>query len=134
MYKGKNGQSACPVCKSTRKEASSYSPQFCKISIPKSRISEPYKIEPKKRSEKSNTEDTLSLAEVKLFFNYFLKTKNKLNSIFKKHCVAGYQTAPKKSIKTYNLSKSKTVDLKSATGITNEVSKLTIVILKLIFI
>lgn len=67
MYKDKNGLSACPVCKSTRKEASSYSPQYCKISIPKSRMSEPYQIEPKKRSEKNNAEETLSLAEVKLF-------------------------------------------------------------------
>ena len=53
----------CPVCKSTKKEATNYSPQFCKISIPKSRIIEPYKIEPNKRSQ-TDQEDTLSLDEV----------------------------------------------------------------------
>ncbi len=51
IYKGKNGQSACPVCKSTRKEATTYCPQFFKISIPKSRIIQSYKIQPNKRSE-----------------------------------------------------------------------------------
>ena len=70
IYKGKNGQSACPVCKSTRKEATTYCPQFLKISIPKSRIIQSYKIQPNKRSESNNNnnnkapEDTLSLAEV----------------------------------------------------------------------
>ena len=71
IYKGKNGQSMCPVCKSTKKEGTSYSPQFCKISIPKSRIIEPYKIEPTKRSQ-TNSEDTLSLAEV---FSFRMKAK-----------------------------------------------------------
>ena len=67
IYKGKNGQSACPVCKSTRKEATSYCPQFFKISIPKSRIIQPYKIQPSKRSD-NKVEDTLSLAEVNYNF------------------------------------------------------------------
>ena len=71
IYKGKNGQSACPVCKSTRKEATSYCPQFFKISIPKSRIIQPYKIQPSKRSD-NKVEDTLSLAEVN--FNFIKKT------------------------------------------------------------
>ena len=63
VYKDKNGQSACPVCKSTRKEATNYSPQFCKISIPKSRMYEPYKPEVIKRLQ-VNPQDTLSLADV----------------------------------------------------------------------
>ncbi len=29
-YTGDNGESICPVCKSSRKEPTSYSPQFCK--------------------------------------------------------------------------------------------------------
>ncbi len=64
IYKDKNGQSACPVCKSTRKEATAYCPQFFKISIPKSRIIQPYKIQANKRSNSKASEDTLSLAEV----------------------------------------------------------------------
>lgn len=64
IYKGKNGQSACPVCKSTRKEATTYCPQFFKISIPKSRILQSYKFQPNKRSDKKASEDTLSLSEV----------------------------------------------------------------------
>ena len=60
VYKGKNGQSACPVCKSGRKEASNFTPQFCKISIPKARIMEPYKIQ----FSKEVSEDSVSLAGV----------------------------------------------------------------------
>ena len=53
-----------------------------------------------------------------------------------KHCVAGYQNALKTNT---NSSKSKNIDLKSATGLANEASKLTIVIevffnLKFIFV
>ncbi len=69
VYKGKDGQSACPVCKSTRRDGTNYSPQFFKISIPKSKIVEPIKINLEKRS-KVNPEDTLSLAEVLIFKNY----------------------------------------------------------------
>lgn len=81
IYKGKNGQSACPVCKSTRKDATIYSPQFFKISIPKSRILQPYKIQPNKRSDKKASDDTLSLAEVclvKIEFIYLILSKFKL--------------------------------------------------------
>ncbi len=64
VYKGKNGQSACPVCKSGRKEATSFAPQFCKVSIPKSRIMEPYKLQ----FGKEVSEDSVSLAGVSGFF------------------------------------------------------------------
>ena len=60
VYKGKNGQSACPVCKSSRKESTNFAPQFCKVSIPKSRIMEPYKIQ----FGKEVSEDSVSLAGV----------------------------------------------------------------------
>ncbi len=60
VYKGKNGQSACPVCKSSRKEATNFTPQFCKVSIPKSRVMEPYKIQ----FAKEVSEDSVSLAGV----------------------------------------------------------------------
>ena len=63
VYKGSNGQSACPVCKSSRKEPTNFSPQFCKISIPKSRIVEPYKIQ----FSNQVSEDSLSLADVSVF-------------------------------------------------------------------
>lgn len=60
VYKGKNGQSVCPVCTSGRKEATNFTPQFCKVSIPKSRIMEPYKIQ----FNKEVSEDSVSLAGV----------------------------------------------------------------------
>jgi hypothetical protein len=76
VYKDKNGRSLCPVCKSVRRdESSNYAPQFCKISIPKSRIidgspllSSSTKFELiNKRKLNAPEEDTLSLAEVRLF-------------------------------------------------------------------
>jgi hypothetical protein len=77
ICKDKNGQSTCPVCRATKKEGTSYSPQFCKISIPKGRIAEPITVEPIRRtassakgnnSSKYNNEDTLSLSEVTQIF------------------------------------------------------------------
>lgn len=64
VYKDKNGQSICPVCKSTKKsEGSFFAPQFCKVSIPNYRLIEPISIQPCRKSN-PRTEDTLSLAEV----------------------------------------------------------------------
>jgi hypothetical protein len=113
ICRDKNGQSTCPVCKSTKKEATSYAPQFFKISIPKSKLAEPIQIEPIVNRASSKYEDTLSLSE---------------------HCVAGYENAPNKSSKLYNLPKSKTIDLKSSSNMKDSFSKLTIVSMRNFFI
>ncbi len=128
VYKGKNGQSACPVCKSGRKEATIFAPQFCKVSIPKSRIMEPYKLQ----FGKEVSEDSVSLAGVSYTFKYidliiFLILINLFN-YFPKNCKVGYVSAPKKVSNGYKSTKSsKNLDLKSASGIANDISKLTIV-------
>ncbi|CAF0781548.1 unnamed protein product [Brachionus calyciflorus] len=100
VYKDKNGQSLCPVCKSTQKEANSISPQFFKISIPKSKVIDTISIEQKKTSSK-NPEDTLSLAE---------------------NCASGQNN----HLLLKNAKTSKCIDLKSSTNNKDKPRKLTL--------
>ncbi|RNA35764.1 migration and invasion-inhibitory [Brachionus plicatilis] len=104
VYKDKNGQSLCPVCKSAQKESNSIMPQYFKISIPKSKIDSPIRVEPKSGSIKCH-EDTLSLSE---------------------NCMAGHQSYSK--LKKNNGSKE--IDLKSSTKTNEKCSRLTLEELK----
>ncbi|RNA21080.1 migration and invasion-inhibitory [Brachionus plicatilis] len=104
VYKDKNGQSLCPVCKSAQKESNSIMPQYFKISIPKSKIDTPIRVEPKSGSIKCH-EDTLSLSE---------------------NCMAGHQSYSK--LKKNNGSKE--IDLKSSTKTNDKCSRLTLEELK----
>lgn len=85
IYKDKNGQSICPVCKTARKEGNFYSPQFCKVSIPKYRIIEPISVEPCKKSN-SHTDDTLSLSGVisasDLHINHNYHFQSRINTVY----------------------------------------------------
>lgn len=123
VYKDKSGQSVCPVCKSTRKEGNFFSPQFCKVSIPNYRLVEPISIEPSRKSN-PRTEDTLSLSEVQLQYVIDIRDgKFTGKCIFFKHCVAGYDNAPKKSVRSYQTPPAKNIDLKSSTIDYKEINK-----------
>lgn len=104
VYKDKNGVSLCPVCKSAQKETNSVIPQYFKISIPKSKIDSPLRVEPKTGPIKF-FEDTLSLSD---------------------NCMAGHQnySTVKKKIG------SKEIDLKSSSKTKEKFSRLTLEELK----
>lgn len=100
MYKDKNGQSLCPVCKSSQKESNSVIPQYFKISIPKSKIESSIRVEPKSGQIKCS-DDTLSLSD---------------------NCMAGYQNYSKSKKK----SDLKEIDLKSCSKKKEKFSRLTL--------
>lgn len=104
VYKDKNGVSLCPVCKSAQKESTSVIPQYFKISIPKSKIESPLRVEPKTGSIKF-FEDTLSLSD---------------------NCMAGHQNYSKVKKKIV----SKEIDLKSFSTRKEKFPKLTLEELK----